>query len=635
MNTSHLTRLAGRSIVIFTLGAAASGLRAQTPPATPADEPVQLDAYVVTATRTPVSLAELGASASVVTAEERDRRQQTGFAAALGLVPAASYVSTGGAGGATSLFLRGSESDHTLFLVDGIRFSDADAGYNNFLGGARLGAQERIEVVRGPQSTLHGGEAIGGVVAINQVRGCGDASGSLFFEAGTLGSASGGGSVQGARDASSYAFSWAAGHADNERPNNTFDQGNFALRLDHDVSEKVRVGATVRGYQGTIESPGDRFTNDPNDSERERNILATIFTELEPNEDWFVRLTLGAQHRRLVSSRPAPNAFGSPAATDTTVNRRGVFDAQATWSGAESHRVTFGTTTELADTKTNGFGQIDESRELLAFFVQDEITLRENLFFTAGLRSDDHDTFGRATTGRGTLAWLAVPEKLKLRASYGTAFRSPSFIDLYAVDPSFVGNPNLEPEEAKGWDAGFDYTLPAGRGQVSVTWFDIRYDNLIEFFDPDGFGPLPGTMRNVSKARTHGIEFETRLNLGAATELRMAHTWLEAREEGAGTRLLRRPRHTVAADLSHDFGRGFSGGIGATWVVDREDYIAATFTPGDTEDYLTARVYAAWAIRPDLVLKVRVENALDENYEAANGFPSPGLEAFAGMEWRF
>src|SRR5690606_17844620 len=182
-------------------------------------------------------------------------------------------------------------------------------------------------------------------------------------------------------------------------------------------------------------SPGDRFTNDPNNTERDRILLATVFAEFEPADDWFVRVTLGGQHREQQSANPAPNPpFANPASLDVITNKRGVLDAQATWSGLDNHRVTFGSTGELSSTRNTGFGNIDESQTLLAFFIQDEITLRENLFLTLGLRNDDHDTFGHATTGRAAIAWIALPDRLKLRASYGTAFRSPSFLDLYGAD---------------------------------------------------------------------------------------------------------------------------------------------------------------------------------------------------------
>jgi vitamin B12 transporter len=595
-------------------------------------ETVKLDTMVVSATRTPVSLAHLASAASVVTAADLYARQQSDLLSIFGTQPGMPSATTGQPGGVTSLFTRGSNSNHTLFLVDGIRLNDANTEYFNFLSGSTLGANERVEIVRGPQSTLHGGEALGGVIAIEQVRGDGPNSGFTTIEGGSFSTVQAAASIQGESGPNAYSFSLAAGRTDNDRPNSEFERGNFALRFDHEINERVRIGATLRGYQGLYQSPGDRFTNDPNNTEKERIGLATVFAEFEPNEDWSLHAILGFQHRKLVSDNPAPNPpYGSPGNNEHNTTKRTVFDVQATWSGLDQHRITFGTTAERSATRNTGFGNIDEAQSLIAFFLQDEITLHDGLYLTLGLRNDDHDTFGNAATGRAALAWVVQPNRLKLRTSYGTAFRSPSFLDLYGVNAFYVGNPNLKPEKAKGWDVGTDLTLADNLGSLSVTWFDTRFDNLINY----DFGVFPSTVRNIGEARTYGMETTLRLNISGTTHFELAHTWLEAKDQTANLRLLRRPRHTIGADLRHDFSRRFTLGTGATWVIDREDVDAATFGCTDAENYFLLRIYAAWHLRNDLDLRLRVENALDEKFEAVNGFPSPGAAVYGGVSWRF
>ena len=526
--------------------------------------------------------------------------------------------------------MRGTESDQTLFLVDGIRLNDSNTEYFVVLGGACAGACDNLEVSHGPQSTLYGGEAVGGVVAIQGQRGNGPMQSSVAVEAGSFGTIQGAVSARGGDTKSGYAFSAAGGHTDNERVNNEFDSATYNLRLDRRFSDSVALGVTWRGFIGRYGSPGAARgwgANDPDNTESESNQLATIFADLTHSPSLTSHIVLGGQDRRYVSTSPSP--FGL---SETIVkNRRAVLDWQSTYTVNEQHRVTGGFTGELNHTRNTGFGNINERQSLLAFFVQDEWTPVKNLYLTGGLRSDDFDTFGRATTGRVTAAWLTNQERLKFRASYGTGFRAPSFLDLYGQSAYYEGNPNLKAEKARGWDAGVDYYLTENRGTLSATWFQTELTNLITF----DFAGFPGTVKNVEEAKTQGLELSAKFDLPGDWKARFAYTYLEAKNLTQSTRLLRRPRQSGMLDLWHDFGRGFSVGTGLTFAADREDVDAATFATVDAENYTVVRLYGAWQATERLAVKVRLENLLNEKYEQVNGYPQLGFGAFAGVEWKF
>ncbi len=600
---------------------------AVTPLFTSAQAPVEtIDTYVITATRTPVSPGSLGTTVDVITPEELSRRQVGTLGGALGLVPGAPVFASGAPGASSAIFLRGANSNQTLFLVDGIRLNDANTDYQLFLGGACVSACDSLEVSHGPQSTLYGGEAVGGVVALWSQPGSGARSSRLAIEAGSFGTVQAALSTQGERGAWAYALTAQGGHTSNERSNNAFDSGNLTLRIDCTLSARLAVGVTVRGFHGTYGSPGSRFINDPDNREREDNWLTTAFADFRPSDRWSSRLVIGGQDRRFVSESPRA---GFPTQVTLVRNRRGVLDWQNTFTGIERHRLTAGLTAEANHTRNTGFGAINRRQGLLAVFMQDEFSPSENIHITAGLRSDDHDTFGRATTGRVTAAWQLLPDRLKLRASQGTAFRSPSFLDLYGRSAFYNGNPDLRPERARGWDAGVDWYLSGNRGTIGITWFDTNFDNLI------ASSPDFTTVINVQRARTRGLEVAGQGSLPGGVEVRLAYTHLEADNLTTGRRLLRRPQHSANVDLWHEFGGGFSAGAGVAWVADRVDVHAATFATIEADDYLVTRIYAAWRVGDRLTIKARVENLFDRMYEPVHGYPQPGIGGFAGVEWRW
>jgi len=591
------------------------------------DLDTSLDPFVVIATRTPADVRTLGTAVDLITAEDLSRQQITSPAEALGGIPGTPSFANGAIGSDVSVFTRGSDSDQTLFLVDGIRLNDANTDYAVFLGGARLGATDTIEIARGPQSTLYGSEAVGGVISITAQKGSGAPSGDVAVEAGSFDTVDGSIDAQGAQDKWAWSFSASGSHTANDRPNNAFDSGDLVFRLDRDISSAFSVGATLRGFEGKYGDPGDIFTNDPYAYETESNWIGTVFADFRPAPDWTAHVIVGGQDRRYVSFDEDPGVF-----TSTTVvqNRRGVVDAQTTFTGLPGQKVTAGVTTEAETTQDNGYGDIDQRQTFFAAFAEDQWNPVPSTFLTGGLRYDDFDTFGSSLTGRVTAAWLTPGRSIKLRASYGTGFNAPSFLELYGVATGYVGNPDLKPERTRGGDAGVDFYLPKGVGTLSATWFRDDYSNLIDY----NFNVYPGTTYNVGRARTDGIELEAKLKLAGGVELHASYTYLEANDLTDGIRLLRRPRNSGSADLWKDFGWGWSAGAGVVVIADRQDVDAETFETVDDPNYTVARIYGAWQATPRLALKARVENALNEKYEPVNGYPALGFGAFGEVEWK-
>jgi|CZKI01.1.fsa_nt_gi vitamin B12 transporter len=612
-------RVAVRCLAVL---AAAAG-----PAFSQADPDTQLDPFLVVATRTPADVRTLGSAVDQISAADLAREQVTTAAAALGAVPGVPAFANGALGSDMSVFMRGSDSDQVLFLVDGIRMNDANTDYAVFLGGARLGATDSVEIARGPQSTLYGSEAVGGVVSIQAQKGSGDPSADIVVEAGSFGTVAGTLDAQGARDQWAWAFSASGSHTANDRTNNAFDSGNVVLRIDRDLSGGAGVGATLRGFVGRFGDPGDIDTNDPYAHEAESNWLGTVFADLKPAPDWAAHITVGGQDRRYVTFDELPGVF---AETTVVQNRRGVLDAQATYSGISGQRLTAGMTAEAETTRDNGYGDIDQRQTVFAAFAEDEWHPMQTVYLTAGMRYDDFDTFGSSVTGRATAAWLSKGRSLKLRASYGTGFNEPSFLELYGAATGYAGNPDLRPERSRGGDAGADWYLPKHAGTLSATWFRNDYRDLIVY----DFGVYPGTTANVGRARTEGVELEAKIALADGFEVHASYTYLEADDLTDATELLRRPRSSGSADVWRDFGGGWSAGAGVQFSGIRQDVDAQTFLTVNDPKYAVARIYAEWRASRRLVLKARVENLLDRKYQPVNGYPALGFGAFGEVEWR-
>ena len=254
MNNTSLSRNTGRFLIAFACiaTALAAGARAQTAamassPAADQHEAVRLDNFVVSASRTPQDLRFTPSSVSVLAPAELAASQITDLRTALATEPGVDVVNTGAAGGPSSVFMRGASSHQTLFVVDGVRMNDRSAAYQNFLGQADLGGIDRVEVLRGPQSTLYGSSAMGGVIAIDTTRGCGETSGAFSALAGSFNTLGGAVSVQGGTKDLGYSGFIAREVTDNDLPNNNNKVWSYATRVELKPSETTLVGATFRG----------------------------------------------------------------------------------------------------------------------------------------------------------------------------------------------------------------------------------------------------------------------------------------------------------------------------------------------------------------------------------------------------
>ena len=589
---------------------------------------VRLRELVVTASREVIAARVRALAADVLPAEERARRQITRLSDALRLLPGLGVVGTGGLGGTTSLFTRGVNSNQTLILIDGIRVNDANANPGALLGGFEFGGSDQLEIARGPQSTSFGGAAIGGVVAISSALSDAGTSVTARTEAGSFGTYRGRATVAAGSGRFRLVSSFSGADVQNERPANAYDQRTQALRMEYRASPTLAIGATVRGLQQSVVSPGDIRTSNttPSGTTTFDHSLATAYLNAQPSSRWSTRLTLGGQGYFL---RGRSRYNGGDEFVSRLKTTRWVADWQHRVAVSGTVAAIAGINAEWSDVTDND-GRRDE--RLRAGYAELTATPNRNLVISAGARHDDYTTFSARTTGRVTAAYFLPAAGLKFRATVGTGFMPPSLAARYG-SPFQKANPGLRPERSRGIDAGIDRFFDGGRAVASVTVFENRLTDLIGFESADY--PELGRSINIARARTRGVEASARAERGAF-DGRLSYTFTDAIDLDAPSteeeRLIRRPRHAVAADLGFRH-QALTAGLGMFGALGREDsdFNVFPFRRVNPGDYLDARVYGGWRFGSGLVVEARLENVFGSRYEEAYGFPALGRRVTIGF----
>lgn len=624
------TYLSGALAVALSAAATAQEIAATTPSpeSTPPAEPTPTatawseEAIVVTPTKYPTPPENVGSAVSVIQSGELAARQVDSLEEAIRIVPGVVTASSGQAGSVSSVFLRGVNSNQTQFLVDGIRISDSNVFSNNFAGGAVAHNLDAIEVLRGPQSALYGGEAIGGVISLWSPRGEGDPTAEINLMAGSFESFGAWLAGQGRIGDTSYSLSTGWETTANDRPHNDFEQFVYATRIDHALSEQTSVGFSVRGALREFESPGSVFENDPDNTDEEEFVLLTGYLDHQVNDLWRTHLLAGWLNQDLSFDFP-------PVGSSSIDNQKVVLDWRNTLEWSSGHTTLFGIGFENNSVENNGFGTIDDTETIVALYLQQVLQVTEAFTVTGGVRWEDYDSFGDVFTWRAAGAYHLESSGTTLRASAGSAFRAPSFFELYATSDSFVGNPDLDAEESLGWDVGIEQDAGA-LGKLALTWFDNDIDDLIT----SDFSGFPGSVTNLEEASTSGLELEWSGQLSEQLSWRAAYTYLRAVNDSTGDRLLRRPEHTLGFNVDWSPTQRLTLGMGGYWLQDRKDIDPVSFATIDGDDYFVARFYGSFSLCENAELSLRVENAFDEDYDEVAGFPGRGLGVFGGLKIR-
>ncbi|MEM9494568.1 MAG: TonB-dependent receptor [Pseudomonadota bacterium] len=581
------------------------------------------DEIIVEGLRLPTRATETGSSVSVITAEDIELRGYAFTIDALASAPGVTVNQNGAFGGVASVRIRGAGSDQTLVLLDGVAIGDPSAvggGFNfSTLDTADI---ERIEVLKGPQSTLWGSDAIGGVVNIITKRPEAGLGGTLFAEGGSFGTFRGGAAVKGGGDIGDFRVSVngvttdgisKADENDGNTERDSYDGLTIAGRGGLNLPADFRLETSFLRVEGDAEidgfpPPNFSLADSADRSESTQytgsaTLITPVIADILEN-----RFTVGYTD---IKRTNISSGFNTVNRGDRLLLR---YQGNATFN--EYARAAFGAEREEATAN-------DEETSIDGYFGVLEIKPVGSLTVTGGVRHDDHSRFGGETTARAAVAY-AVSENFILRGSWGEGFKAPTIFQLTSTFGALPPNSDLQPETSEAFDVGVDLAAANDRVHASVTYFNRDTENLITFA-PNG------RYENIAATEAQGVEAAVDIAITDAITASVDYAYIDATDATTGERQIRVPRHSGDFALSYEGAGPFSGTVVVRYNGDETEGPFGS----DVEEWVRVDLAGSYAINDSIDLYARVENLFDEEYQQISGYGTPGLSAYGGVRLSF
>ena len=604
-------------------------------------ETLTLDPVVVTATRTETPLSQIGSSVTVITAEEIEEKQQKRVVDILRSIPGTSIVQSGPQGTATSIHLRGTDTRHTLVMIDGVEYRDAsspDGGPD--LDNLSTDNIERIEIVHGAQSVLYGSDAIGGIINIITKRGAKNPEGYASIEGGSYNTWIEKAGFSAGNDIVSASFSMSRTDSDgfsaaNEKDGNSEDDGysNTTTTFGLSIFPTERAKFNINIHHSDTESDYDAFGPVDGDYVQDTEMLtARLGGQIEViKERWLLDFGIAVTDKNRVSTGPAYS-------DGYEYNGKTVkMDMQNTFHIGQNNTIVIGGETETEEMDSFSYlgdysawpdvtytpFSYDEDARNNALFAQEQFTL-DNFSVAVGVRHDHHSQFGGETTWRLAPTYTLSATKTQFKGSVGTGFNAPSLYQLYGQLPPYnVGNEDLKPETSLGWDVGVEQPLFSNQAIVSVTYFNNDIDDYIDYDYTDGY-------INIEGLKTQGVESTIEWFPCTFCDFLIGYTYTDT-EANDGSRKARIPQHKGSLGLNVYPSDSLQLSANILYTGKRDDGA----TDETLDAYTLVNLSGSYQICDYAKLFARIDNLFDEDYEEAAGFGTAGLSAYAGVKVTF
>jgi vitamin B12 transporter len=618
------------------------------------------ETVVVSATRTPVPTQAAGADVDTLTAGQLTAMQPTAACDAIRFLPGAIVNNAGQRGGLTSLFVRGGDSRYNKVIVDGVTINEPGGTFD--FGTLPLDQADRMEFVRGAQSTLYGSDAMTSVVQVWTRTGTTRVPEFVFgADGGNFATAKGYASLAGARGRFDYNLFGSQFNTNGAGVNNAYSDSLEGANVGASLNDRTSVRIRFRHSNSHTGVPGEwDFNNsplqppDPSDWSQLNDLLGSAELAVMAPSGWQHRFTAFDyvyRYNELNVNGDPVRVFDFPSHEVDHINRAG-FEYQGDYSERSWTHTTFGYRIE----NENGFvgnlafgSQTHGQRLSNDVYAQQQVTWR-SLTAIAGARFAHNSAFGNIGLPRVALTWQALRGNeifsgTRLRFSYATAFKEPRLEETFnGIPPNVfnIPNPGLKPEHVRAFEAGLQQNLLQGKYVFTATYFNNLFHDQINYVTVDPIN-FVGKYANVNQALAHGAEIGVQAKLRSRMFLNTAYTYTSTQIlqnpapinslYNPGQPLLRRPRHSATALLSY-LGNRWGGNIGGSFVGRRPDSDFLGFGIDHAAGYARVDLGGWYAVHPRVTAYVNVENALDRRYNEVVGYPALPINFRAGCRFR-
>ncbi len=619
---------------------------------------------LVTAARTPTALRNVGASATVITREDIERRNPLWLTDLLRDVPGFAVGRAGGAGKFTQLRVRGAEANQVLVLIDGIEANDLTRSDEFDFAHLSTDDIERVEIVRGPQSALWGSDALAGVVNIITRRGSGKPNASATLEYGSFGTKRISGALGAGTEiwdgnlALSYIDSGGINVSERGAEDDGYRNGTVNTRLGWQALPQLRFELTGRLSDIRTATDGDVGLGVPSDTAGKTDILQAYAqgrAKLSTFGGHWLHELSGSWSKMDNEDRDlAVFLDGRVVGHKHSIDYQTTLQGETTTLAPASHTLTLALDYEQQRFRQRGpvtiFGDPNQDRDyqVIGYAGEYRLTLAETTTLGASGRWDDNNAFADVGTYRLSLVQELPRWGTTLSAAYATGQKAPTFYDRFGFSfgglfsPTFIGNAALEPETSRGWEIGVSQTLLEERLVIGATYFNERLRDEIDGFVVDPVSFTATAVNLDGRSRRDGVELTGHAVLMPRLELRANYTWLDAtqpdRAAGGEIEEIRRPRHQVASSLSWTSAdRRGSLDLHLTHTGEREDdtFLPPFYAPDRVtlDPYTLLGLSGHYRVSSQMTLFARVENMIDDDYQDVFGFETEGLGAWLGVRF--